>query len=99
MPLGAAQGTVGLLARRSHFWFIRGCRFRPGQRRIVVSQPFLDRFSLRQSSHPLPAGAASPNGVLGHQVVVRVINVNYLTGVGTLAVKGVRDIRVVTVLH
>jgi hypothetical protein len=47
----------------------------------------------------LPAHATGPNRVLGHKVVVRVIDMDHFAGVGTLTMKGISDIGVVMVLH
>jgi hypothetical protein len=90
---------VGLLSRHPCFLFIHHFCYRRIDSGIVVSQPLLHRFSLRERSYPLPARATCPNRVLGHKVVVRIIDMDYFAGVGTLAVKGITNIGVVMVLH
>jgi hypothetical protein len=82
------------------FWLRFRNRHRLGSiHRVVVSEPLLDGFALRQWGYALPAGAASLNVILGHQITVRIVNVNHIAGLGTLAVKGISDIGVVMVLH
>jgi hypothetical protein len=91
---------VGLLSRRSGFLFIHRYRFRGcDDGGIVDFQPLLDRFSLRYRGHSLPAGATGPNRILGHQVVVGIVNMDYFARVRALAVKGISDIGAVMVFH
>src|SRR5580658_4084730 len=74
-------------------------RFRSAGNGIVVPEPLLHRFSLRQGCNALPTGSAGANDVLRHQVVVGIVNVHDIAGLRALTMIGIGDFGVVMVLH
>jgi len=66
---------------------------------IVAPQPLLHGFSLRQRRYSLPTRAARSDSVLGHEIVVGIVNMDDITGVGAFTVIRIRDVGVMLMLH
>jgi len=93
--LGAARnGFFAVLRLGLHFHW-----FGSAGNGIIVPEPLLHRFSLRQGRDALPTGSAGANNVLRHQVVVGIVNVHDIAGLRALTMIGIGDFGVVMVLH